>query len=193
MTTPFKVSWTILSTWASGRQDEAIKILAGLEMPTTPAMERGSRLHKVVSEGRLPLLPQIGKNAIYEDIRPDEGKWQNYFRVPVTNWLDLSLVIDVLDAENKLVVDWKASTKRSTEHNKMQIYLYALAMSKLPTPIKIEKGIFGTINEFDNAVVCTDYSMFKINDEKIELALNYCVTIAGEIKDYLDNKGVICN
>lgn len=152
-------------------------------------MERGKRLHDVVSRNKLRLIPEISESAVFEHIEPAKSIWQNYFRVPLNDWLELSLVIDVLDKQNALVVDWKASVKRSTEHSKMQVYLYGLAMSKLPQPIDIKRGIYGTIDEDHNRnVFCREYSIFKINQEKKDLALNYAETIAGEIKEAIDNQ-----
>ena len=182
-----KVSWTILSTWAKGDRDGAMKLLAGIELPRTPAMIEGSRIHDIISQKKLKLIPEITDKAIFEDIQPDKHIWTNYFKVELNDWLDLSMVIDVIDEPR--IIDWKASTKRSTEHNKMQIYLYALGVEKA-TDKKITEGIFGTVKDYDGAIICDDYSVFKINKAKKELALNYAETIAGEIYSFINKEEV---
>lgn len=180
-----RVSWSVLNTWSSGRRDEAIKMMAGIEMPKNPAMIEGSRIHDIISKQKLKLIPEITDKAIFEDIVPDQKKWVNYFRVEMFPWLDLSMVIDVLD--DPRIIDWKASSKRSTEHNRMQIYIYALGVEK-HLGIKVNEGIFGTVKDYDGAIICTDYSAFKITDLKRELAANYVETIGSEIYDFLMNK-----
>jgi len=180
-----KVSWSILNAWSSGRRDEAIKMLAGIELPKNKFMEEGSRIHDIISSKKLKLIPEISDQAIYEDIRPEDHSWVNYFRVEIFDWLDLSMVVDVLDSPR--IVDWKASTKRSTEHNKMQIYLYALG-TEIATGKKITEGIFATVKDYDGAIICDDYSVFKINEAKKELAKNYIETIGSEIYDFLGSK-----
>lgn len=184
-----KVSWTILSTWGRGKRDEAIKMLAGIRMKPTPPMERGKKIHKIISEHKLNLLPEeLSDEAIFEDIRPDDHSWVNYFRVPINDWLDLSLVIDVLDLKNKLIVDWKASRRRSTEQNKLQIYLYALAMAR--EGHDIDYGIFATVDQAksDGGVFCREYSKFKISEDKLLLAENYAETYGSEIYSFLQER-----
>jgi len=182
-----KVSWSILNAWSSGRRDEAMKMLAGIETIQTPAMKRGSKLHDYIASRKLKLIPEISDKAIFEDIQPEKSIWTNYFRVDLTDWLKLSMVVDVYDPENKLIIDWKSGSRRSTEHNKMQIYLYALG-TEIATGTKIERGIYGAIKEFDGGVICNDYSIFKINDEKLELARNYAETIASEIYSFINKE-----
>lgn len=180
-----RVSWTILSTWSKGDRDTAVKMIAGLPTPTNEYMERGKRIHNVISENKIKLIDEISDEAIFEDFRPDEKVWTNYFKVPITEWLDLSLVIDVLDPSNHLIIDWKASSRRSSEHNKMQIYMYALAMHL--EGHDIDYGIFATVDEAksDGGIFCREYTKFKINDEKLELAHNYIETVGSDIYSFL--------
>jgi len=179
-----RVSWSILNAWARGDRDNACRMLAGIETEKTPAMERGIRLHRTIAENKMKLIPIISKNAVFEGVNDYSGVRINYYRVALNDWLYLSLVVDVLDEDNNLIIDWKASRKKSTEHSKMQIYLYALALSKLPVPKKIKYGVYATVKE-NGKIYCDDYSIFKINNKKLDLAYNYAITIAGEIKEAL--------
>lgn len=179
-----KVSWSVLSAWQSGDQDRAIQMIAGLSTPTNAAMERGKRLHAIVAKNKLKLIPDISDSAVFEG--EVNGKRINYFQVSINEWLDLSLVIDVLDKQNELLIDWKASKKRSTEQNKLQLYLYALALNILGIPINF--GIFATIDEVNDEVFCREYSQFKINEEKLLLAENYLETVGGEIYNFINSQ-----
>jgi CRISPR/Cas system-associated exonuclease Cas4 (RecB family) len=164
-------------------------MMAGIETEKNEYMIEGSRIHDIISKGKLNLIPEISDSAVFEDIVPEEGKWTNYFKVELNEWLVLSMVVDVLDSQNHMIVDWKASTRRSTEHNKMQIYLYAIGVEQA-TGVKINSGVYGTVSDHDGAILCDEYSMFKINDNKRALALNYAETVAGEIYDFIHSGGI---
>lgn len=184
-----KVSWSILSQWSSGNKDAAIKMLMGEEIEATLAMEEGKRIHEIISSKRLMLLPFLSEEAVFEKINPEKKDWINYFRVPVNEWLDLSLVIDVLDMKSGLgglVVDWKTGRKKSQEHNKMQVYMYAYALSKLPKPLKVDHGVIAKVFEDESgAIIVQDWSPYKITPEKLELAENYIESNASEIYESL--------
>lgn len=178
-----KVSWTILSAWSKGgtHKDEALAMIAGVQQPPNQYMIRGKRIHNIISRQRLKLIPEISDSAIFEDINPQKKQWINYFKVEVNEWLDLSLVIDVLDTENKTIVDWKTGRTRSYEQNKLQIYVYAYAMELLKIPIN--RGILARVDERknDKSLYCPDYTIFHINAEKREVGEEYIISNASEI------------
>lgn len=161
----------------------------GEEIEATLAMEEGKRIHEIISSKRLMLLPFLSEEAVFEKINPEKKDWINYFRVPVNEWLDLSLVIDVLDMKSGLgglVVDWKTGRKKSQEHNKMQVYMYAYALSKLPKPLKVDHGVIAKVFEDESgAIIVQDWSPYKITPEKLELAENYIESNASEIYESL--------
>lgn len=68
----------------------------------------------------------------------------------------------------------------------MQIYIYALGV-KLLGIADIKKGIFAHVykNYEYNTIHCTDYSVFLINQEKLDLAQNYVETLGNEIYNFL--------
>ncbi len=180
-----KVSWSALSAWSAGRKDDAAKMLAGVDIAGNAAMARGKKIHETISKHKLPLIPEVANGAIFEDMENGINAWTGENAIQINDWLRLSLIIDVLDPVEGVIVDWKASRLRSSEHNKMQIYLYALAMNKLG--FDINYGIFATVDEAqsDGGIFCRDYTLFKINEEKLELAENYLETVGGVIYEFL--------
>lgn len=178
----------MLSAWSKGNRDDVLKMLMGESIETNIYMEEGKRIHEIVSENKLPLIPLVKKTAIFEDINPEKGLWKNYFKCPVNEWCDLSMVADVYDPVEKIVIDWKTGSRSSTEHNKLQVYLYAYGLSKLPVPINIEWGIIAHIVESpDKTIFCTDYTVYKMNQEKLDIAENYIETVGGEIYNMIND------
>lgn len=173
----------MLSQWSSGNVDGAMKIYAGVGIPENEAMKFGKEIHDIIASKELKLIPEISKDAIFENTRAeDRRKWVNYFRVRVNEWLEMSMVIDVLD--RGLIVDWKTGARRSTAQNKMQIYIYAFLLSLIN--VRIDQAILAKVDTSGDSIYCTDYSIYKINDEKRAQALNYIETNAGEIYTSLD-------
>lgn len=183
-----KVSWSILSKWSSGNRDEAIKMIMGEETLQTWNMAEGSRIHKIISDNRLKLLPFLSDSAIYEDVDRENDKWVNYFRVRVFDWLEMSMIADVIDVENGLLIDWKTGNKKSTEHNKLQLYCYAYLLSILPSPIEIKEAVIASVYQTpEETIHVRDFSLYKITDEKLEYAENYIESNASEIYSAINN------
>lgn len=182
-----KLSWSIISSWSAGRKDDAIKMLMGADIEQTLYMAEGKRIHELISDKKLRLLPFIKDTSIYEGNGDNRSERLNYFRVPVFEWLDMSMIIDVLDPIEKFIIDWKTGTRKSTQHNKMQLYVYSYLLTKLEEPINIEKAIMAKVSESDSGVItCDDFSIYKINESKLELAENYIETNASEIYNFLE-------
>lgn len=181
-----KLSWSIISAWSSGRKDDAIKMIMGDTVAENIYMTEGKRIHKIISDKKLRLLPFIKDTAIFEsDGDVIEGRI-NYFKVNVFDWLDMGMIIDVLDPVEKIIIDWKSGSRKSSEHNKMQLYVYAYLLSKLPEPIEIEKVIMAKVSESQQGVItCDDFCIYKINEEKLAVAENYIESNASEIYQFL--------
>lgn len=181
------ISWSTLSLWGQGRHEEAIARIAGVGGITTAAMQDGKDIHEEIADKKLKLIPELSDKAIFEDNRDENpDNWINYFKVKVAPHLELKFVVDVLDAQEGIIVDWKTGIRNSYENNKMQIYIYALGV-KLLGLADINKGIFAHVykNYEYNTIHCTDYSVFLINQEKLDLAQNYIETLGNEIYNFL--------
>jgi len=172
-----KVSWSILNAWAKGDKDGALGMIFGRQIVETPAMAEGKRIHKAIARERLPLLPFMDHTYIFEDIRPDDHVWQNYFRVTLSPWLDLSMVADVISLERGVVIDWKTGKTDVTAQDPMQLYIYSHA-------IGIDTGAtfgIGIIAKVSSDLVLGDYMLVKIGDAQRAMALDYIETYASEI------------
>ena len=187
-----KLSWSILSKWSTGRaydQKEALQMLLArdAEREETDAMKEGSRIHKKIALKQMKLLPMMSDNVIFEGDR-ELGDFTNYFRVGVFDWLDMSLIVDAIDYENKLIIDWKTGSRNSTQHNKMQLYVYAYLMTKLQdNPLVPENAILAKVYEdTSGAIICSDFSMYSIDENKLTVAENYIETNASEIFNFLE-------
>lgn len=180
-------SWTTLSLWAKGNKEEALAKMAGVSDFQTAAMKDGADIHAEIARKKLRLIPDINDSWIYENNEAEDRKnWINYFEVMATPYIKLRFVIDALSIENKTILDWKTGKRKSYEQNKMQIYIYALGV-ELAGLGEIDKGIFAkVVKDYETeAIYCNDYAVFKINEEKKELARNYIETIGGEIYTFL--------
>jgi hypothetical protein len=185
-----KLSWTILSSWSAGRQDDALKMFMGGSIAPNVYMEEGKRVHKIISDKKLKLLPFIKETAIYEDIDPEKKKWVNYFRVQVFDWLEMGMVADVLDPVEGLLIDWKTGSRKSNQYNKMQLYIYAYLLRKLDEPIIINQAVLAKVGEDQSgAIICEDFSMYKIDENKLMIAENYIETNASEMFMHLKELG----
>jgi len=182
-----KLSWTKLSEWSRNAPDskeKVLKMFIGEEIESNIYMEEGKRIHEIISTNKLPLIPLIKETAEFEDIQPDKGLWKNYFKCPVNEWCDLSMVADVLDRKEGIVIDWKTGSKSSMEQNKLQVYMYAYGLGKLG--IDIKHGVMAHVVEGqDKTIYCSDYTVYKITPDKIALAENYIETVGGEIYQFL--------
>jgi len=181
-----KVSWSILSQWSKGNHDEALLAINGVQQEENVYMQYGKKIHKAISDKKMKLIPEIKDTAIFENIIPEESKWQNYFRADIDDWLEMSMVADVVDPIEGLVCDWKTGYQKSVEHNKLQIYIYAYILKRIRQPIKINTAMPPDVQEdHQGAIYCDDYTVYKITDDKLELAENYIITNASEIYNIL--------
>ncbi len=178
-----KLSWSIISAWSAGRQDDAIQMLMGTSQRTNEYMREGTRIHNEIAKQKLKLLPFMQDTGVFEGIR-EEGDMTNYFRVQFSEWLDMSMVIDYLDVENGLIIDWKSGTRNSTQHNKMQLYVYAMLLAI--EGIHINKAVIAKVYEDEGGeIFASDFSMYAIDENKMMLAANYVESNASEIFNFI--------
>ena len=191
-----RASWSVFERWASGDHDDALRMSMGLPMRMMNenirlAIEFGKETHELIASKKLDPLGFIPKNAIYEKVEPDKKKYINYYKVELSEWLIFSMIADVLyqlPNGTWAVVDWKTGRLNSTEQKKMQVYIYAYILSQLPEPITVSLGIIAKIEKDGQGLIyCPDYSMYKINEDKLMLAENYIDTVATEMYQELLN------
>ena len=185
-----KVSWTILSAWSAKRYDDVLDYIQGKGIEDNVYLRRGRDIHDTIASGKLKLLPFIKNTAIFEDIRPKEKVWTNFYRVEVFPWLDVSMVADVIDPVEGLVIDWKTAEESSTRQNKLQVYLYAYLLAL--EGIEIKHGVIATVGDDEQGLIrLKDFCMYKIDKEKLDIAENYIESNASEIYNFLEERKLI--
>ena len=183
-----KLSWSILNAWSKNDRDMAIKMLSH-QGTTNMYMEDGRRIHEIISSKKLVLLPprfQNPKTGQWEDPSKGINTWTETHTKPIEifEWLEMSMIVDYLDPVNGILVDWKSGSAKSTEHSKMQLYVYAYILKQIGIDIKV--GVIAKVEETtESAITCTDYSVYKINEEKLEVGRDYIEGNASEIMDFL--------
>lgn len=176
----FRASYSILSVWAGGDWERAIKMYFKLEKFTTPAMAEGKRYHEQWEQHikATKTLPAVFGGAKLQQPQTEVKKV-----VELEPWLDLVGVIDCLD--QPIIYDWKTG-KQSSEH-------YAGTM---------QPGVYGVLSAFagnytDRAIIWhydqysqkTDVSHVWLTDKRLLQAQNWIVTHASDMHHYLtENK-----
>lgn len=176
----FRASYSILSVWAGGDWERAIKMYFKLEKFTTPAMAEGKRYHEQWEQHikATKTLPAVFGGAKLQQPETEVKKV-----VELEPWLDLVGVIDCLD--QPIIYDWKTG-KQSSEH-------YAGTM---------QPGVYGVLASFaghyvDRAIIWhydqysqkKDVSQVWLTDARLAHAQNWIVTHASDMHHYLtENK-----
>jgi hypothetical protein len=173
----FRGSFTVLSAWASGDYNKAIRYYFHLETYVSPAMLMGREFHKEWQEettktGCLPLV--FGGKKLIKPVC--EGK----IEVKVEDWLDLVFVCDCRD--NDTLYEYKTGKSMNSEMyaNSFQTGLYALGHLYNKNNInRIE------IHHYDQYVKKADMSIVWVTDKLLENSLNWLITQSSEMYDYL--------
>lgn len=176
MITPkFRASYTVLSQWASGNWEQAIKSYFKLEDFITPAMVEGREWHEkwkahTSQTGCLPI--EFGnrqmKNPIVEIKKV----------VSMSEWLDLVFIIDCLEAP--IIHEYKTGKQSSEVHaNSKQLGVYAVGATL--TGHYVNQGI---VHHYDQYKKSYDMSMVWITDKMLDETNNWIETISSEMHDY---------
>lgn len=180
-------SWSILNAWSKGNFDMVTKMLMRIQ-DTDMYMEDGIRIHEIIAKKKLILLPprfQDKETGQWEDKEKGINTWTttNTKPIEVFDWLNMSMIVDYLDPVKGVLIDWKSGSRKSSEHSKMQLYVYAYLLSLIG--IKIKVGIIAKVEELpEGAIICTDYSVYKINEEKLEVGRDYIEGNASELASF---------
>lgn len=171
----FRASWTVLSNWASGNWERAIKEYFKLEKFATPSMVEGREYHKKWSEyikkmKKLP--PEFGEKELRNPISEEKKV------VQLAPWLEFVFVIDLLDEPT--LYEFKTG-KRSSENyaSSMQMPIYAVGATY--SGFLVQKAI---IYRYDQYLKKTDMSFLWITDKVLADAHNWIITLAGEMQNY---------
>ncbi len=177
-----KVSYSILNAWAEGKYEDAIKYFFKLDVIKTPQMLEGQRYHKtweneILKTKKLPEL--FGAKQL---INPSP---EQYIKVDVNDWLILSGKIDCYDKPT--IYEFKTGKQNSEDIVRSKqpgVYAVLSTLNKQYAD-RAEIYCYNQYLKNDNKTMSIVY----LSDKVLEDALNWIETLAGEIKNYLeDNK-----
>lgn len=173
----FRASYSILSTWASGDTDRAIRMYFKLDDFDTPQMRAGRDFHTAwdmeVSEtkcmpsvfGARKLNNPITERKIVKQIEP---------------WLELVGVIDLQDGE--LLVDYKTGKTRSSAYaNGFQHCLYQILV---PEAKRFE------YHHWDQYRKKADMQIIHLNKESMLQGMDYLIAHASDMHSYLEENNL---
>lgn len=171
----FRASFSVLSQWADGNWERAVKSYFKLEQFTTPAMAMGKEWHEKWAQhtnatGCLPV--EFGGAKLKKPITELKTV------VSLDDWLDLVFIIDCLDEPD--IHEYKTGKQSSEAYaNTKQLGVYAVGATLKGYLVK--RGI---IHHYDQYTKKTDTSIVWLTDKLIDDAHNWIFTIAGEMHDY---------
>ena len=181
----FRASFTVLSQWANGRWEEAIKSYYHLERVETPQMKLGKELHKQWADEvrRTGKLPKVFGGEPITPIFIEE-----YFRVDVNEWLQLSFVADLVIEENGgTVIDYKTSSSKTSGE---MIDTYQLPMYEIGLMLVGVLTRMGKILHYDPITKQVDQSMVWFSDNLRKETLEWIITNASEMHDYIQKNNL---
>lgn len=181
---PFKLSWSVMSAWARGDREQALASLRGETIPMTAPMLEGQRLHGIIAQNELLLLPMMDSSYRFEGVHANHRLSPNYYQTLVAPGLIVSGIMDVISEKHRMIIDWKAS--EGTGQDKRQLELYGAMLDW--EGIKMEVGILARVKAAPapELVELINYDRIKLTEERKEAAVAWALKIAAEIREVLD-------
>lgn len=177
MENKFRASWTVLSTWASGDYEKAIKYYFHMDTFKSKQMEDGAKFHKMWEEetSRTKCLPAVfGGKRLIDPVC--EGK----IVVQLEPWLELVFISDCRDG--KTLFEYKTGKSGNSESyaNAKQTGIYSVGHLYNKTLVeKIE------IHHYDQYRKKSDMSIKWVTDTLLQESLEWIITNASEMHEYL--------
>jgi len=180
MENKFRASFTVLSKWAAGDWEGAIKTYFKLEQFTTPAMADGKAYHELwaMQIDADKALPKIFGGSTLIDPKTELKKVAK-----LEPWLDLVGVIDCYDRPT--IYEFKTG-KASSEHyaGTRQCGVYGVLASFMG--LYADKAV---IWHYDQYAQKSDMSQVWLTDELLKSAHEWIITQSSEMHNYLqENK-----
>jgi hypothetical protein len=179
-TEKMRCSFTVMSMWADGKWEDAIKYYFKLERIETEAMRQGLAYHKEweAETLRTGALPAIFGGA--KLIKPATELKLSY---PMADWLDLTGKMDCLDSPT--LYEYKTGKTESDSYARsFQMPVYAL--------LAIYNGVIvtkGEVHHYDQYNKKADMSIVWITDKMLRDALSWVETVGSEMFSYFtENK-----
>lgn len=180
---PIRVSYSILNSWARGDAERAIAPYLGVETESTPAMEYGKKKHEQFERAarRTKALPAVfgGRKLKSPSFELSTKRVRK-----VADWCYLSGVLDVLDGDT--AIDYKTGISPASNYlNSHQHGCYQILYPNLKRfeyccfNQHLKKGMDGRVT----------VGIVHLTRKTLEDAINWVLTNAAELREYLINNG----
>ena len=178
-----RVSYSILNSWAKGDIDRAVAPYAGVEMDSTEAMEYGKKMHACWERyaRKYKRLPKIfgGRKLKAPELELNTKRVRK-----LTDWCVISGVLDVKDGAT--AIDYKTGKASATDYvNSKQHEVYQVLYPEIKRFEYYCKNQHVYHDDPSHVTVGVVY----LNRSTLEDGLNWILTMAAELREYLINNG----
>ena len=187
----FRASYSVLSTWASGNWERAVKMYFKLENFTTPAMAAGKEYHElwdqyIAEHNKMPLELVNGR-----DVPMNNPKTEIKLVVQLDDWLEVVGKIDCLEAP--IVKEWKTGKQSSEVYaTSKQTGMYGILCTLPGVEVKDGKetpwpGVYVDIAEiyhYDQYKKVAEMSKVWLTDQLLKDTHNWILTLSSEMHLY---------
>jgi len=178
----FRASFTVLSLWAKGGYEDAVKAYFKLDRYVSPQMAEGKEYHEVWQKHitEKTCLPEV-----FGSRKLEKPQAELKLVVPVHDWLELVGVIDCYDRPT--IYEFKTgSSKTSLDYaNDFQTAVYGVLATL--------SGLYADramIYHYDQYSRKPDMSMVWLTDRLLKDGLNWIESLAGEMHHYLETNNL---
>ena len=178
-----RVSYSILSAWAKGDIDRAVAPYAGIEIEPTEAMKYGKKKHEAWEKearryGRLPRRFG-GRKLISPQFELNTKKIRK-----LNDWCYLSGVLDVLDGD--VAIDYKTGKTPAGEY--LNSYQHECYQILYPNIKRFEYHCCNQhLHRKDDGYITV--SVANLNKQTLKHGIEWVLTMAAELREYLINNG----
>lgn len=179
-----RLSYTLMNLAEKGQWKELDDMIMKVPRQPTRAMEEGSKIHKDIEQ-------HIVAYNSFPDWLFSGGlvlpKCEEKVVIDYDEFYDISGIFDCVDDATKTLYEFKTGTQTSTDWARThQIPLYFMMLGRLGRVV--EKAYLLHYNQHTKK---KDWVVIHNSPEMIEKADNYIATYGGEIRNYLQNSGII--
>ena len=179
-----RVSYSILNSWANGDIDRAIAPYTGVKVELTEAMKYGKKMHGIWERDirKNKRLPKVfgGRPLNTPKVELSTKRVRK-----LTDWCVLSGVLDVKDGNT--AIDFKTGKTPATDYvNSRQHEVYQVLYPEITR--------FEYYCKNQHLHYCDDnhitVGVVHLNRKTLEDGLNWILTMAAELREYLINNGM---
>lgn len=179
-----RVSYSILNSWSHGDIDRAVAPYAGVVVESTEAMEYGKRQHEIW-EREVRKTKRLPKVFGGRKLNTPELEFSTKRVRKLTDWCVVSGVLDVKDGTT--AIDYKTGKSSATDYvNSRQHEVYQVLYPEIK---RFEYYCRNQHVHHDDSSHIT-VGVVYLNRKTLEDGLNWILTMAAELREYLINNGM---